>query len=103
MWYAMRGAALLAVVSLMPSAQAFASVLVTGGAGYIGSHTCVELILAGEQVSCRSRRETNTSIPSMTAPVHSALCNCCVLLLRHSVVCQYNTLPDVVALAAFSC
>eukprot|EP00953_Heterococcus_sp_UTEX-ZZ885_P006818 4161-Heterococcus_DN1.PRE.1 len=81
MWYAMRGAALLAVVSLMPSAQAFASVLVTGGAGYIGSHTCVELILAGEQVSCRSRRETNTSIPSMTAPVHSALCNYCVVVV----------------------
>jgi UDP-glucose 4-epimerase len=25
-------------------------VLVTGGAGYIGSHTCVELLLAGHEV-----------------------------------------------------
>lgn len=33
-------------------ALAFAArVLVTGGAGYIGSHTCVELIKAGEKVS----------------------------------------------------
>lgn len=27
-----------------------ARVLVTGGAGYIGSHTCLELIKAGEKV-----------------------------------------------------
>ena len=26
------------------------AVLVTGGAGYIGSHTCVELINAGQDV-----------------------------------------------------
>jgi UDP-glucose 4-epimerase len=25
-------------------------ILVTGGAGYIGSHTCVELLLAGHDV-----------------------------------------------------
>ena len=25
-------------------------ILVTGGAGYVGSHTCVELLNAGEQV-----------------------------------------------------
>lgn len=32
-------------------AMAFAArVLVTGGAGYIGSHTCLELIKAGEKV-----------------------------------------------------
>ena len=26
------------------------SILVTGGAGYIGSHTCIELLEAGYQV-----------------------------------------------------
>ena len=26
------------------------AILVTGGAGYIGSHTCVELLNAGEDV-----------------------------------------------------
>ena len=40
--------------SMPPLTQAFASVLVTGGAGYIGSHTCVELIKAGETVRARS-------------------------------------------------
>lgn len=40
-------------------ALAFAArVLVTGGAGYIGSHTCVELIKAGEKVSCVTRWST---------------------------------------------
>ncbi|CAM9796808.1 unnamed protein product [Scytosiphon promiscuus] len=40
----------LSLASIRPS-MAFASrVLVTGGAGYIGSHTCVELIKAGEKV-----------------------------------------------------
>ena len=28
------------------------NVLVTGGAGYIGSHTCVELIEAGSYADC---------------------------------------------------
>ena len=27
-----------------------ANILVTGGAGYIGSHTCIELLNAGHQV-----------------------------------------------------
>lgn len=27
-----------------------AKILVTGGAGYIGSHTCVELLCAGHEV-----------------------------------------------------
>lgn len=45
--------ATVAVLWLMQSQEtaAFAArVLVTGGAGYIGSHTCVELIKAGEKV-----------------------------------------------------
>ena len=28
------------------------AILVTGGAGYIGSHTCIEIIRAGYNVSC---------------------------------------------------
>ena len=28
------------------------TILCTGGAGYIGSHTCVELLNAGHEVGC---------------------------------------------------
>jgi UDP-glucose 4-epimerase len=46
-------------------------VLVTGGAGYIGSHTCVELLNAGHDVSivdnlCNSRRESVRAIESIS-------------------------------------
>ena len=39
-----------------------AKILVTGGAGYIGSHTCVELLAAGHEVTvfdnfCNSQPE----------------------------------------------
>lgn len=42
-------------------------VLVTGGAGYIGSHTCIELMAAGHQVVvvdnlCNSKRESLTRV-----------------------------------------
>lgn len=48
----------LSLTSIRPS-MAFASrVLVTGGAGYIGSHTCVELIKAGEKVTQREMFRT---------------------------------------------
>lgn len=48
----MTAAVCLASMNNGSKAAAFAArVLVTGGAGYIGSHTCVELIKAGEKVS----------------------------------------------------
>lgn len=40
----------LCVTNVRPGMAFAARVLVTGGAGYIGSHTCVELIKAGEKV-----------------------------------------------------
>ena len=33
------------------------SILVTGGAGFIGSHTCVELLNAGYDVAWHNRRQ----------------------------------------------
>lgn len=48
------------------------SVLVTGGAGYIGSHTCIELINAGEEVLvvdnlCNSSAEALKRVEELTA------------------------------------
>eukprot|EP00903_Cladosiphon_okamuranus_P021315 g19586.t1 len=44
-------ASFISLALFCPGSMAFAArVLVTGGAGYIGSHTCVELIKAGEKV-----------------------------------------------------
>ena len=47
------------------------SVLVTGGAGYIGSHTCVELLAAGFEVTvfdnfCNSNPESLTRVERIT-------------------------------------
>lgn len=47
------------------------SVLVTGGAGYIGSHTCVELLNAGEEIVvmdnfCNSKPEAVERIKQLT-------------------------------------
>jgi UDP-glucose 4-epimerase len=39
-----------AVLQCSDLAVAFAKVLVTGGAGFIGSHTCLELVKAGEEI-----------------------------------------------------
>lgn len=46
-------------------------ILVTGGAGYIGSHTCVELIVSGHRVSvidnlCNSKREALRRVERLT-------------------------------------
>ena len=48
-----------------------AMILVTGGAGYIGSHTCVELLNAGHQVTvfdnfCNSQLESITRVEQIT-------------------------------------
>lgn len=47
------------------------AILVTGGAGYIGSHTCVELLAAGEEVVvvdnlCNSKREALSRVEEIT-------------------------------------
>ena len=57
-------------------------VLVTGGAGYIGSHTCVELIEAGHEPIvidnlCNSNRESLRRVRQITGrePLYLPLLN----------------------------
>lgn len=81
------------------------SILVSGGAGYIGSHTCVELIRAGHQIvvvdnfvnSCpeairRVEQITGTSIPFVEAD----LCDAAAV---DQVFAQY---PDIDAVIHFA-
>ena len=46
-------------------------ILVTGGAGYIGSHTCLELLNSGQDVTvfdnfCNSQRESLVRVERLT-------------------------------------
>jgi UDP-glucose 4-epimerase len=46
-------------------------ILITGGAGYIGSHTCVELLLAGHEIVvldnlCNARKESLRRVTELT-------------------------------------
>ena len=50
------------------------SILITGGAGYIGSHTCVELLKAGYEILiidnfCNSNRDVIQSIEKVTGKI----------------------------------
>ena len=48
-------------------------VLVTGGAGYIGSHTCVELLEASHEVALeRVRGITNCELQFVNADIRDA-------------------------------
>ena len=74
----MTAAAQLASMNNGSKAAAFASarVLVTGGAGYIGSHTCLELIKAGEKVREGDKQDiivthSPVCVPSLSAAVVS--------------------------------
>ena len=60
------------------------SILVSGGAGYIGSHTCVELIQAGYEIVvadnlCNSSEEALRRVEKITGRaipfVNAELCN----------------------------
>ena len=51
------------------------TILVTGGAGYIGSHTCIELLEAGYKVVvvdnlCNSKSDSLSRVEELTGKKH---------------------------------
>ncbi len=66
-------------------------ILVTGGAGYIGSHTCVELLAAGHEVVvvdnlCNSNRESMRRVESITR---------CNLVFHETDLLDKESLEDI--------
>mmetsp|Transcript_28935 Transcript_28935/g.34138 ORF Transcript_28935/g.34138 Transcript_28935/m.34138 type:complete len:357 (+) Transcript_28935:74-1144(+) len=69
-------------------------VLVTGGAGYIGSHTCLELLNAGEQVIVVDNH-INSSIESLNRVRELTKCAESSLIFRQLNVCDADALDAV--------
>ena len=81
------------------------SILVSGGAGYIGSHTCVELIQAGYDIvvadnlvnsSEESIRRVEQIVGKGVPFVKAELCN------PHDVAALFNAYPDIDAVIHFA-
>ncbi|MCL2061487.1 MAG: UDP-glucose 4-epimerase GalE [Firmicutes bacterium] len=82
-------------------------ILVTGGAGYIGSHTCVELLLAGERVLVvdnlsNSMRQSLTRVQQITGKevlfVQEDVCNTAAL---HKIFAANPDIESVIHFAGF--
>ncbi len=81
------------------------SILVSGGAGYIGSHTCVELLNAGYEIVvadnlCNSSREAVRRVEQITGKkvpfVKADLCD------RPAVEALFAQYPDISAVVHFA-
>ena len=81
------------------------SILVSGGAGYIGSHTCVELIQAGYDIvvadnlvnsSEKAIRRVEQIVGKPVPFVKAELCN------PHEVEALFNQYPDIDAVIHFA-
>ena len=81
------------------------SILVSGGAGYIGSHTCVELIQAGYDIvvadnlvnsSEESIHRVEQIVGKSVPFVKAELCN------PHDVAALFNAYPDIDAVIHFA-
>ena len=81
------------------------SILVSGGAGYIGSHTCVELLNAGYEIvvvdnlsnSCEESLRRVEKITGKTVPFIKA--DLCDPAATEAVFAQY---PDISAVIHFA-